>query len=208
MTSPTYSNGQALWDKATRLIPGGNMLLTKNKNLYSPGIWPSYYSKAKGNKVWDIDGNEYIDFSTNGVGCCTLGHSCDQIDTHVLSAISNGVMSSLNCPAEVQLAEELVTMNPWSGMVKFARSGGEANAIAIRIARAFSKRDKVAVCGYHGWHDWYLSTNLDDSSNLNDHLLEGILPGGVPAILAGYTIPLKYNNFDDLNLLEDPKLVF
>ena len=96
-------------------------------------------------------------------------------------------------------------MNPWSGMVKFARSGGEANAIAIRIARTFSKRDKVAVCGYHGWHDWYLSTNLDDSSNLNDHLLEGILPGGVPAVLAGYTIPLKYI-IDDLNLLEDPDI--
>jgi glutamate-1-semialdehyde 2,1-aminomutase len=104
----------------------------------------------------------------------------------------------LNCPEEVFLAERLVEMNPWADMVRFARSGGEANAIAIRIARAASGKDGVAICGYHGWHDWYLSTNLNDGDGLAGHLLPGLDPAGVPRNLKNTVFPFRYNNFEEL----------
>ena len=195
----TTQCGQELWDKACEIIPGGNMLLSKNKNLFSPGLWPCYYSKAKGALVWDIDNNQYYDFATNGVGACSLGHAYEPVDEAVCPAIANGVMSTLNTPGEVELAELLLDINQWAGMVRFARTGGEANAIAIRIARAYSKKEKVAICGYHGWHDWYLAANLDSKDNLNNHLLEGPSPNGVPASLAGTVIPIGFNNFDDID---------
>jgi glutamate-1-semialdehyde aminotransferase len=178
------------------------MLLSKNKNLFSPGLWPCYYSKAKGAVVWDIDDNQYYDFATNGVGACSLGHAYTPVDEAVRQAISNGVMSTLNAPVEVELAELLLKLNPWAGMVRFARSGGEANAISIRIARAYSKKEKIVICGYHGWHDWYLAANLESQDNLNGHLLEGLSPIGVPASLAGTVIPIRFNNFEDLAKLE------
>jgi glutamate-1-semialdehyde 2,1-aminomutase len=107
-------------------------------------------------------------------------------------------MSTLNCPEEVYLAERLVELHPWADMVRFARSGGEANAIVIRIARAAAGKDKVAICGYHGWHDWYLSANLGDEKNLAGHLLPGLEPNGVPQNLRGTVFPFSYNNFQEL----------
>ena len=107
-------------------------------------------------------------------------------------------MSSLNCEEEVILAERLVELHPWSEMVRFARTGGEANAMAVRIARAASGREKIAVCGYHGWHDWYLASNLGDNSRLEEHLLPGLDPIGVPSSLAGLTIPFSYNKIDQI----------
>src|SRR5207342_2924631 len=109
-----------------------------------------------------------------------------------------GNMSTLNCPEEVYLAEKLVEMHPWAEMARFARSGGEANAIAIRIARAATGKDKVAVCGYHGWHDWYLSANLG-GEQLDGHLLPGLEPAGVPRGLAGSVVTFRYNRLDDLD---------
>ncbi len=111
-------------------------------------------------------------------------------------------MSTLNAPVEVELAELLLEMNSWAGIVRFARSGGEANAISIRIGRAFSKKEKIAICGYHGWHDWYLAANLESEDNLNSHLLEGLSPIGVPVSFAGTVIPIGFNNFDNLAKLE------
>ena len=134
--------GTELWELAEEIIPGGNMLLSKNKNLFSPTLWPSYYSKAEGAKVWDLDGNEYLDFSSNGVGACSLGHANPLIDQKVIQTIKNGVMSTLNTPNEVLLAQKLVSIHPWSEMVKFARTGGEANAISIRLARCYTKKNK------------------------------------------------------------------
>jgi glutamate-1-semialdehyde 2,1-aminomutase len=101
----------------------------------------------------------------------------------------------------VWLAERLLDLNPWAGMVRLARTGSEANAVAIRIARAASGRDKVAVCGYHGWHDWYLSANLGDDENLAGHLLPGLEPRGVPRNLRGTVLPFAYNRFDELEAL-------
>ena len=192
------SSGEKLWSRAKRVIPGGNMLFSKRPDLFLQNGWPSYFSKAKGINVWDLDGKKYRDFSLMGVGTNILGYANENVDEAVKKNILNGNMSTLNCPEEVILAEKLIEINPWADMVRFARSGGEANAIAIRIARAASSKDKVAVCGYHGWHDWYLSANLDSKRNLSEHLLPGLIPAGVPKALEGTTIPFLYNDYDSL----------
>jgi glutamate-1-semialdehyde 2,1-aminomutase len=193
--------GQKLWKRAKEVIPGGGMLLSKRSEMFLPDEWPAYYSRAKGIKVWDLDGKEYLDFANMSVGACSLGYGVETIDNAVKQAIDEGVMSSLNSPSEVFLAEKLIEMHPWSDMARFARSGGEANAIAIRIARAHTGKDKIAICGYHGWHDWYLSANLSSDSNLDGHLLPGLSPSGVPRGLAGTTVPFPYNNATELSEL-------
>ncbi len=190
--------GQKLWGRAKKIIPGGNMLLSKRSELFLPEGWPVYYSKTSGCTVWDISNKEYIDMSLMGVGTNILGYSNREVDMKVSETISLGNMSSLNCPEEVFLAEKLVKMHPWAEMVRFARTGGEANAIAIRIARAATGRDKVAICGYHGWHDWYLATNLKSENSLDEHLLPGLSPNGVPNSLSGTVIPFSYNDLDSL----------
>ena len=142
--------------------------------MFLPDYWPTYFSKASGINVWDIEGKKYTDMIF-AVGQNTLGYANPNVDRKVKNFISRGTMTTLNCPEEYLLAKKLIKLHPWAGMVKFARSGGEANAIAIRIARAASGRDNVAM-GYHGWHDWYLSVNLKSKNNLNQHLLPGLLP--------------------------------
>jgi glutamate-1-semialdehyde 2,1-aminomutase len=199
--------GQKLWKRAKRVIPGGNMLLSKRAEMFLPERWPAYFSKAKGCRVWDLDGNEFIDMSIMGIGTNTLGYGHPEVDAVVREVIDKGNMSTLNCPEEVYLAEKLVAMHPWAEMARFARSGGEANAIAVRIARAASGKDKVAVCGYHGWHDWYLAANLGDDSSLDGHLLPGLEPKGVPRNLRGSILPFNYNDFDTLEKLTRDKEV-
>jgi glutamate-1-semialdehyde 2,1-aminomutase len=190
--------GQELYKKAKTLIPGGTMLLSKRPEMFLPDHWPSYYSKAKGCKIWDLDGRELLDMSIMGIGTNTLGYGNDKVDAAVIDTVKSGNMSTLNCPEEVYLAEKLVEMNPWAGMVRFARSGGEANSIAIRIARAASGKDQVAICGYHGWHDWYLSANHNDGDSLSGHLIPGLSPLGVPKNLKNTVFPFHYNNFEEL----------
>ncbi|MDA7710657.1 aminotransferase class III-fold pyridoxal phosphate-dependent enzyme [Flavobacteriaceae bacterium] len=196
-------SGQELYKKAKTLIPGGTMLLSKRPEMFLPNQWPSYYSRAKGCKVWDLDGKELTDMSIMGIGTNTLGYGNDYVDNAVLNIIKLGNMSTLNCPEEVFLAEKLVEINPWAEMVRFARSGGEANSIAIRIARAASGKDKVAICGYHGWHDWYLSANHNDGDELANHLLEGLDPIGVPKNLKNTVFPFNYNNYEQLLKIVD-----
>jgi glutamate-1-semialdehyde 2,1-aminomutase len=197
----TMSTGQKLWKRAKKVIPGGNMLLSKRAEMFLPEHWPSYFSKANGCKVWDLDGNEYIDMSIMGIGTNILGYGHPEVDAAVQQTVVSGNMSTLNCPEEVYLAEKLIELHPWADMARFSRSGGEANAISIRIARAASGKDKVAVCGYHGWHDWYLSANLGDDENLAGHLLPGLEPKGVPQNLRDTVFPFSYNNFTELESL-------
>lgn len=197
----TMGSGQKLWKRAKKVIPGGNMLLSKRAEMFLPDLWPAYFSKAKGCQVWDMDGNQFTDMSIMGIGTNTLGYGNEEVDAAVRSVIDTGNMSTLNAPEEVYLAEKLIELHPWADMVRFARSGGEANAIAIRIARAASGKDKVAVCGYHGWHDWYLSANLGDDENLAGHLLPGLSPKGVPGNLKGTVFPFNYNNYAELENL-------
>lgn len=190
--------GQNLYKKAKTLIPGGNMLLSKRPEMFLPDFWPSYFSKAKGCEVWDLDGNRFLDFSIMGIGTNTLGYGHDLVDNAVIKTIEKGNMSTLNCPEEVFLAEKLIEINPWAEMVRYARTGGEANSIAIRIARAASGKEKVAVCGYHGWHDWYLSANLNTEDSLSEHLLPDLNPIGIPKNLKNTVFPFRYNNFQEL----------
>jgi glutamate-1-semialdehyde 2,1-aminomutase len=192
------SKGPDLWEKAKTIIPGGNQLLSKRSERFLPGLWPSYYTKARGCEVWDLDGNHYYDFAQMGVGSCVLGYADADVDAAVIKAVQNGAMCTLNCPEEVELAEKLIALHPWADMVRFARTGGEACAIAIRIARAASGKGKVAFCGYHGWHDWYLAANLGDSSNLDGQLLPGLEPLGVPRELRDTAIPFHYNQLGEL----------
>lgn len=192
------NSGQKLWKRAKTVIPGGNMLLSKRAEMFLPEQWPAYFSKSKGCQVWDMDGNKFTDMCIMGIGTNILGYGNEEVDDAVRSVIDNGNMSTLNAPEEVYLAEKLIELHPWADMVRFARTGGEANAVAIRIARAASGKDKVAICGYHGWHDWYLSANLSSDESLAGHLLPGLSPGGVPKNLAGTVFPFNYNHYDEL----------
>jgi glutamate-1-semialdehyde aminotransferase len=184
--------------EARARIPGGTQLLSKRPEMFAPGRWPGYYSRAQGVETWDLDGNRYIDMSINGIGASVLGFADPDVDAAVIKAIGTGTNCSLNCPEEVELAELLCTMHPWADMVRYARGGGEAMAIAVRIARAHTRRDKIAFCGYHGWHDWYLAANLGRGDLLSDQLLPGLDPAGVPGSLAGTALPFHYNNFEEL----------
>jgi glutamate-1-semialdehyde 2,1-aminomutase len=195
------NSGPKLWQRAKKIIPGGNMLLSKRAEMFLPEQWPAYFRKAKGCHVWDMDGNKYTDMSIMGIGTNTLGYGHSAVDEAVQNTVASGNMSTFNCPEEVYLAEKLIDIHPWADMVKFARAGGEANAIAIRIARAASGKDKVAICGYHGWHDWYLAANLGDDENLAGHLLPGLDPKGVPQHLRGSVLPFNYNQFEELEAL-------
>lgn len=193
--------GQELWNKAKRLIPGGNMLLSKRPEMFLPEQWPAYFSKAKGCRIWDLDGRELIDMTIMGVGANTLGYGDERVDAAVVTTVVRGNMSTLNAPEEVELAERLVGLHPWADMARFARTGGEANAVAIRIARAASGRDGVAICGYHGWHDWYLASNLGEDDSLAGHLLPGLDPQGVPRNLRGTVFPFGFNDIAALEAL-------
>lgn len=191
----------ALQEKAKKLIPGLTQLLSKRPDMFAPGVWPGYYSKAKGAEVWDLDGNHYIDMSISGIGANVLGYADPDVDQAVKAAIDRGSSSSLNCSEEVELAELLCRLHPWAAKTRFTRSGGEAMAVAVRIARAFTGRDKIAFCGYHGWHDWYLAANIGTKDPLGDHLLSGLDPQGVPKGLEGTALPFRYNQIDELKVI-------
>lgn len=184
--------------KAKEFIPGMTQLLSKRPDMFSLGVWPAYYSRAKGCTIWDLDDNEYIDMSISGIGANVLGYADDDVDDAVVEAIRKGSSSSLNCAEEVELAELLCELHPWASMARFTRSGGEAMTVAVRIARAHTKKDKVAFCGYHGWHDWYLAANLGTENALGEHLIAGLDPRGVPLGLKGTAFPFRFNRIDEL----------
>src|SRR5262245_37096354 len=183
----------ALWERAQQLIPGGTQLVSRRPTRYANGVSPVYAAKAKGARFWDVDGNEYIDW-VSGIGAIILGYCDPVVDDAVKQQISTGTMYSINHELEVELAEELCNTIPCAEMVRYAKCGGEACAIAVRIARGATGRDKVLFCGYHGWQDWYLAANLAAEANLNAHLFPGIEPIGVPAALAGTALPFPYGN--------------
>ncbi|MBI4082056.1 MAG: aminotransferase class III-fold pyridoxal phosphate-dependent enzyme, partial [Candidatus Lambdaproteobacteria bacterium] len=193
--------GQALYRKGRGRIPGGTQLLSKRPEMFLPEQWPAYYARAKGAEVWDLDGRRYLDMCYSGIGACVLGFADPDVNAAVRGAIDAGSMATLNAPEEVELAELLCELHPWAEMARYARSGGEAMAIAVRIARAAAGRDKVAFCGYHGWHDWYLSANLAEEHALDGHLLRGLEPKGVPRGLTGTALPFRYNRLDELEAI-------
>lgn len=195
------TNSLLMQKRAKQLIPGMTQLLSKRPDMFSSGVWPGYYSKAKGAEVWDLDGNRYIDMSIAGIGANVLGYADPDVDAAVKRAIESGTSSSLNCPEEVELAELFCEIHPWAEMVRYARTGGEAMAIAVRIARAHTGKDKIAFCGYHGWHDWYLAANLGTENALGEHLISGLNPAGVPMGLEDTALPFRYNHLEELQAI-------
>jgi glutamate-1-semialdehyde 2,1-aminomutase len=199
-THPAITN-QDLYRQAKSLIPGGTQLLSKRPEMYAPEQWPAYYREAEGCQVVDLDGRRFIDMSTMAVGACLLGYNDPDVTKAVVDRVQAGSMCTLNNPEEVELARLLMELHPWAEQVRYARTGGEAMAVAVRIARAATGRDGIAFCGYHGWHDWYLAANLErggETDRLNGHLLPGLKPLGVPSTLAETALPFHYNDLDAL----------
>ena len=188
---------QDLYKKAKSIIPGGTQLLSKRPEMFLPNLWPSYYKRSKGCEIWDLDDNHYYDMGIMGIGTCVLGYANDVVNRGVKSSIDDGSMSTLNAPEEVKLAEKMIDLHPWAGHVRFAKTGGEAVAIAIRIARAYTNKTKVAFCGYHGWHDWYLSANHNKEDSLRSQLLPGLSTDGVPVELKNTAFPFNYGNYEE-----------
>lgn len=195
--------GQKLYEKAKKMIPGGTQLLSKRPEQLLPDQWPAYYKKAKGCEVWDLDDNHYTDMSYMGIGACTLGYADEDVDKAVVEAVHNGSMCTLNAPEEVELAELMIRLHPWANMVRYARGGGDAMSVAVRIARAATRKDIILFSGYHGWHDWYLSANLADNKALDGQLLPGLSPVGVSRSMKGTSYPFFYNNQEEfMRLIE------
>lgn len=192
------SLNQELYRRARQLMPGGTQLLSKRPEMFLPGQWPTYFKSAKGAEVVDIEGRTFLDMSYCGIGATVLGFADPDVNAAVKNAVDMGSMCTLNSAEDIELAELLIETHPWADMVRFGRAGGEAMAVAIRIARAATGRDMVAFCGYHGWHDWYLSANLGATSILDGHLLPGLDTKGVPRGLAGLMHPFHFNNLEEI----------
>jgi len=190
-----------IWKQAEKIIPGGNGLLSKRPKRFLPHGWPIYYKRAKKNYIWTLNNKKLIDFSIMGIGTSILGYANEVVDKKVKKAIDNGINTSLNCIEEFDLAKEILKHNKFAQQVKFAKGGGEAMSIAIRIARSNSKKYKIVFSGYHGWHDWYISANIANKKNLNNHLLKNLDPLGVPKNMKNSILPLKFNDCVELNKL-------
>lgn len=189
--------GQVLYQEAKSIIPGGTQLLSKRPEMFLPNLWPAYYKRAKGCEVWDLDDNHYYDASLMGVGANVLGYAFSEVDKAAKEAIECGGMCTLNAPEEVSLAKKMIELHPWADMVRYAKTGGEAMAMAARIARAHTGKDVVLVCGYHGWHDWYLAANLVKGDPLAEVHLRGLEPKGVPKGMAGTNFIFHYNDIEE-----------
>ena len=200
------NNNLLLYKKAKKLIPNGTMLFSKKPELYSAENWPTYFKKAKNCHIWDLNNKKFLDMLFL-VGTNTLGYANKFIDNQVIKFIKKSNMSSLNAPEEIKLAEKLIALHPWADQVLFTRSGGEANAAIIRIARASTTKQNIAFCGYHGWHDWYLSSNLINKKNLENHLMNNLKFKGVFKNLKNSSFPFAYNDFESLNKLIEKKKI-
>ena len=186
-----------LYAKAGRLIPGRTQLISRRASGFAHPISPIYAAHAKGSRFTDVDGNEYIDW-TNAVTAIILGHADHVVDAAVKAQIDRGSLYSLNSPLEIELAEILVNTIPSAEMVRYTKGGGEACAVAVRIARGTTGRDTILFSGYHGWHDWYQSANYLADPETDEFPFVGIEPIGVPRALAGTAVPFTYGDLDSL----------
>jgi len=196
--APAPVIGPDLWQRAKASISGGTGLLSKRAEMFDARTWPSYFSRCSGCDVWDLEDRRYRDFA-GGVGAILLGYADPDVTRAVRRRLSLGTYCSLVNPQEIELAETLLHLHPWAGKVRYARGGGDAMAMSVRIARSATGRSGVAFCGYHGWHDWYLAANLGETDALNGHLLPGLEPKGVPRELKGTSVPFRYNDLASLD---------
>ena len=199
-TEHSVQRSLEVYERARQLIPGTTQLLSRRPTRAALGVSPIYAERAKGCRIWDIDGNEYVDWMS-AVGPIILGYADEVVDRAVQEQIARGSIYSIVHENAVELAEELVRLVPSAEMVRYAKGGGEACTVAVRIARGVSGKDKVLFCGYHGWHDWYLAANLGVETSLDGHLLPGLEPKGVPSNLKDTTLSFNYNDFDSLQML-------
>ena len=198
-------NFKKLWNKSLKVIPGGNGLLSKRPERFLPDGWPTYFKKAKGVYIWDLNNKKFTDMTSMGIGTSVLGYNNSSINNFVKLKIDQGINTTLNCYEEYELAKELLKIDKFADQVKFARGGGEAMSLAVRIARAKTKKNKIIFCGYHGWHDWYLSANLQNIKNLNNHLLKNLKPIGIPKNFKNSAIPIEFNNIQMLEKISNLK---
>jgi glutamate-1-semialdehyde 2,1-aminomutase len=181
--STRYQKSEQLLERALKTIPLGTQTFSKSKTQYPYGVSPYYIDKAKGSHVWDIDGNEYIDF-INSLSAVTLGYNDPEVTAAVSAQLEKGVIFSLPHQLEVEVAERIIEMVPCAQMVRFGKNGSDATAGAIRLARAYTRRDHVAVCGYHGWQDWYIGSTARNM--------------GVPQATRDLTYTFHYNDVNSL----------
>ena len=199
----SMSENTKLWKRTKEKILGGTMLFSKRPQNFLPEKWPPFYSKAKKCYIWDLQKKKYLDVSLMGIGTNILGYSNELINNKVIKAVKSSNMSTLNCFEFTELTEKLLSMHPWFGKAKFAKTGSEANTIALRIARCSAKSQNVAVCGYHGWQDWYLAANIMNKKNLNNHLMTNISSDGVNKSLKKNIFSFNYNDYESfLNIVE------
>ena len=194
----SLSKTQKMWIKALNFIPDGNLMISKNPSMFGEKNWPSHFSKAKGCFIWDLDNSRYTDCSLMGVGTNILGYSNPQVDRKVIKVIKSGNISSLNSFEEVALAEKLIHLNNWADKVLFAKTGAEANSISVRLARLYSGKDKVAICGYHGWHDWFLSSSNKNEKKIQKSFLPFYSNKGIPKYSLNTVVHFEYNNIQSL----------
>lgn len=187
-------NSFELWEKVVNRIPAGTQTLSKAPNQFVEGIYPMFLERGKGSHVWDVDGNEYIDYPCS-LGAILLGYSYPRVNEAIKKQIDDGTVFSLMNRLEGEVAEQLAAMIPCAEQIRFVKTGSEATSAAIRVARAATGRYKIAFCGYHGWHDWYTVTTTRSK--------------GIPPVLKDYIFPFEYNNVASLEKVfaEHPKQI-
>ena len=178
-----YKKSEQLLEQALKSIPLGSQTFSKSLTQYPKGVSPFYIDRGKGSRVWDVDGNEYIDF-VNSLAAVTIGYCDEGIDKAVQRQMLNGVIFSLPHALEIEVAEKLIEIIPCAEKVRFSKNGTDATSAAIRIARAYTNKENIAVCGYHGWQDWYIGSTTRDL--------------GVPKSVKSLTHKFKYNNIESL----------
>ena len=181
-----YRLSQQLLAKAEQVIPLGSQTFSKSKVAYPANVSPMFITRGDGCQVWDVDDNQYTDF-VSGLLSVSMGYNNKSINEAVCSQLTNGITFSLPHPLELQVAEQMVELIPCAEMVRFGKNGSDATSAAIRLARAFTKRERVAVCGYHGWQDWYIGSTTRDL--------------GVPESTKALTHTFKYNDISSLEVL-------
>ena len=173
-------------ERALEVIPLGAQTFSKSYTQYPRGAAPFFVERAHGSRAWDVDGNEYIDFN-NALCAVTLGHVDPDVSKAVADQLERGTIFTLSSELEIEVAERIVEMVPCAEQVRFGKNGSDATSGAIRAARAFTGRDRVAVCGYHGWQDWYIGTTARNK--------------GVPEATRSLSHNFPYNDLDALRLL-------
>jgi glutamate-1-semialdehyde 2,1-aminomutase len=182
----TYARSEAMLERALKVIPLGTQTFSKSYTQYPRGAAPFFIDRAKGSRAWDVDGNEYIDFN-NALCSVTLGHADDDVNAAVVDQLERGTIFTLSSPLETEVAELIVETVPCAEAVRFGKNGSDATSGAIRAARAFTGRDRVAVCGYHGWQDWYIGSTARNR--------------GVPEATRALTHGFLYNDLESLRTL-------